>query len=231
MTSTSGIMIIRLFTLVSSVFLIRQPNKGDILVDSGVPKARGKLISALKYHNVNPEYLILTHSHYDHAGNAAFIKQTTGAKVIIHEAEAEYLHHGKMNYPSGTFPLTRFIINLARTRNYDMDYEPCQADIIISKDGSLSGHEDIKLIHTPGHSAGSLSVVVNDEIVVAGDTMVNNLLFKLFPPFADDPGMLMHTWEKLLATGCHTFIPSHGRLVDKELLAQVHEKLRNKYIS
>lgn len=212
MITSKGNVVLQLLGGRSNVFLVRMASGGNVLVDTSIKLARRMLMEGLRIHGAErPEYLVLTHNHFDHAANAAFIRQSTGARVVIHQEEAAELRSGIMKIPEGTYPFTKRLVNLAGRLNLKLAVEPCEVDIEVIDYYRLPGLEGIELIHTPGHSKGSMSVIVDKEIAIVGDAMINAILFKVFPPFADDTQLLRQSWQKLLATGCHTFLPSHGK--------------------
>ncbi len=216
MKTSKGNDIVQLLSGRSNVFLVKHYNGTSMLVDTGVKMVRRFLADALaKFQTPRPDYLVLTHSHFDHAGNAAFIRTTTGAKTVIHEAEADYLRSGGMKIPEGTYAFTRSLVSLAHKVKYKPGSEPCPADIVVAGSYSPPDMPGILLIHTPGHSAGSISIIVDNEIALVGDTMINVGLFNVFPPFADDVETLKQSWQKLLETGCHSFLPAHGGVISR----------------
>jgi hydroxyacylglutathione hydrolase len=78
------------------------------------------------------------------------------------------------------------------------------------------------LMHNPGHTGGSMSLIVDDEIAIVGDAMFGVFKWSVFPPFAEDSAQMIKSWGKLLATNCSLFLPSHGSanirmLVEKDL--------------
>lgn len=81
-------------------------------------------------------------------------------------------------------------------------------------------------IPTPGHTCGSVSLIVDGEIAVVGDAMVGRR--SIFPPFADDVPELVRSWQKLLDTGCGLFLPAHGRAKGRETLESSYHKQRNR---
>ncbi|MCI0523244.1 MAG: hypothetical protein L0Y37_06275, partial [Bacteroidales bacterium] len=82
------------------------------------------------------------------------------------------------------------------------------------------------VMHTPGHCAGESAVIIDGEVAIVGDSLINIPTVKIFPPFADDVKELLRSWEKLLATGCHTFLPGHGGHISREVLQHEYEKRR-----
>lgn len=210
----------------SNVFLISYNGK-NILVDTSPGYQWRKLEKRLKNLNIKKiDLLILTHTHYDHAENASKIKNLFGAKVIVNKLEANYLEKGQTTLPKGTVAVTRFLVKrIAPLLSVKLNYEPCQPDILV--DNKLDLHEfgfNAFILHTPGHSPGSQSVIVDDEIALVGDSMFGVFAGSIFPPFADNEEELIRSWGKLLETNCTIFFPSHGTPNSRELLFKDYKK-------
>jgi hydroxyacylglutathione hydrolase len=113
------------------------------------------LISEAKSKGLNKiKYIINTHSHVDHImGNAEMVKKT-GAKIIIHEEDAKYL----TRTPSDLLMMFRAT--------------PSPPADILVKEGDLIqvGKVSLKVIHTPGHSPGGMSLHM-DGLVFTGDSL------------------------------------------------------------
>ncbi|MCD4709511.1 MAG: MBL fold metallo-hydrolase, partial [Bacteroidales bacterium] len=87
-----------------SSYLIYRPGEA-ILVDCGNNGSELKILETLKGLGLEPgmlKLLVLTHSHFDHAGSAGRLKELTGCKVVIHRSEGERLRKGFSPIPSGT---------------------------------------------------------------------------------------------------------------------------------
>ncbi|NLP11204.1 MBL fold metallo-hydrolase [bacterium] len=169
--------------------------------------------------------LVLTHSHFDHAENAANLQRAFGAVVVIHCLEAAYLQQGKNPLIRGAFGLTRWLTDsLQKPLSARFHYQPVEADILVDEKMDLqtlgcTGY----VLHTPGHTAGSVSVIVDDEIALVGDTLSGVFPGTVFPPFLQDPGLLLHSWGKLLQTRCSLFLPAHGRPRSRALLQRCYD--------
>lgn len=223
-TTPSGYKVCCVLSARSNVFIIKA-NGLVILVDTNTKRNRAKLELKLKKFNIDRiDYLVLTHTHFDHAGNAAFIKEKYGARVIVHNIEKQYLESGVSPLPSGSIYITRFLITIAHTFKLKYPYSPCVADIAIDGNYSFEG-TNISIIPSPGHTAGSVSVNVDNEILLVGDAMFGIFSFSILPPFADDITQLKQTWKTLHHTGCKMYIPSHGSTkVHRDLLLGIKKR-------
>jgi hydroxyacylglutathione hydrolase len=100
------------------------------------------------------KYIVNTHSHVDHIMGNAEMKKRSGAKIVIHEEEAAYL----TRTPSDLLMM------------FSATPSP-SADILV-KEGDLikAGKVELKVLHTPGHSPGGMSLYM-DGMVFTGDTL------------------------------------------------------------
>lgn len=196
----------------SNVFLIKNIQT-SILVDTSPEFMWGTLQKRLDRFQIKQiDLLILTHSHFDHAANASRIKEKYKAKVIIHQTETKYLTTGGNILPTGTNIVTKFLVKtFAKQFNSTARYSPCDYDITFDDSFDLTDYGvNGYLIHTPGHTEGSISVIIDNEIALVGDTMFGIFWWTVFPPFASDQDLMVNSWGKLLETKCKIFIPSHG---------------------
>lgn len=211
-TTKSGYKIFRLLSGRSNVFLLSNSDK-NIVIDTS-PKRKWKALEK-RLRNLSidrVDYLILTHSHYDHADNARRLKDNYKALIIIHKEEAVYLESGEILLPHGSTLVTRFMVNkLAKRLAPKFAGEPCSYDILVDEKLDLKDFGfNAYIMHTPGHTPGSMSVIVDDEVAIVGDTMFGVFKGSVFPPFANDVRQIVESWGKLLATNCSVFLPSHG---------------------
>ncbi|HOV10530.1 MAG TPA: MBL fold metallo-hydrolase [Bacteroidales bacterium] len=208
----SGYEIIRILSGRSNVFLLTNGQK-NVLIDSSVSRLWKKLVKKLDKLGIHSiDYLILTHAHFDHAGNANQIQKKFDAFVIIQKEEAPCLSNGDNILPGGTTIFTRPIMNLFGKRLFSrFKYKPCKCNLMVDSCLDLKAFGfNAYLMHTPGHTIGSMSLIVDDEIAIVGDSMFGVFKWSVFPPFAENAEQMIKSWGKLLATNCTWFIPSHG---------------------
>jgi glyoxylase-like metal-dependent hydrolase (beta-lactamase superfamily II) len=130
-------------------------SEGNILIDTGLKSSLSTLrkqISKLHLASGRIDYLMLTHTHFDHCRNAASLKEENACEIVLGEAEAKFTLKGYTPIPGGTNTFTRFLSGLGK--NLDpkwFSYEPFSADIIVGDRYSFADSDiRIELISTPG---------------------------------------------------------------------------------
>ena len=214
----------------SNSYLICTPD-GNILVDTGRKNKRRLLTRNLKQLcNENVDWLILTHTHFDHCENARFFQDQLKCKIVVSDKGFSMAQRGFAKLPHGTNPFTKtlsnfgnqFILRLFHYKSFIPDHT---FDEFFSF--TIPGI-DIELIATPGHSDDSISVVVNNEIALVGDAMFGIFKNSIFPPFADNQDEMVESWSKLLNTGCQIFLPGHGSENKRDLVESEYHKYSRK---
>ncbi|MCF8331600.1 MAG: MBL fold metallo-hydrolase [Bacteroidales bacterium] len=210
-------------------YLVHTPD-GYILVDTGTANQTKKVERALNNAGADIKeikLIIVTHAHYDHVGSLQEIKIKSGASVLVHEKEKRLLQAGKTDFPAGTFFMTKL---LASAGNSFMQgkFNPVDADITITDKYSLQDFGiDGEVIHTPGHTEGSISVLIEGEHLICGDTFFNVLPNSVYPVFANDQAQLLETWKKIEQLNCKTFYPGHGNIFNNQkYLKTLKRKIR-----
>ena len=229
-----GVQITRLLSGRCNCHLI-QGEDGFLLVDCGGRHSRKKLrrrLIALGIGRDGPLTLVLTHTHFDHAENAAALRREFNARTIVHETEAHNLKRGENPLIRGTNPFLRFLIRLGERSKVmaRMGYTGTAADLTVNDRYDLRplGFPAV-IIHTPGHTGGSTSVIADNEIALVGDTLFGIFPGSAFPPFAQDPPQLVNSWGRLLDTRCTLYLPAHGRARTRALLLRRYKKYREKF--
>lgn len=198
-----------------SSYLFYRPGEA-ILVDCGNSGSELKILEALKGLGLEPDMLkllVLTHSHFDHAGSAKRLKELTGCKVMIHHLEAERLSKGYSPIPPGTRWKAKLLVALGRIiARRLMNFPGVEPDLLVHDSFDLEAYGfPAKVIHTPGHTFGSMVVCLEGGELVGGDTLFGLENKQHFPPFAEDLSALVESWKKLRQLDVKTFYPAHGR--------------------
>jgi len=137
-----------------------------VLVDAGMRGSSRKVEKYLKEMGKNLsdiKYIFITHADIDHVGGAAEMKKMTGAKLVIHQAEAGVLS-GKIRGKHVKGPLGLLFKLLAPV----VRFQPVEPNIVIKENTELAG---FKIIHTPGHTVGSICLFQPGKVLFAGDAL------------------------------------------------------------
>ena len=202
---------------INYIYIIK--DAGCVMVDVGPSFAYSVIRDWFNLLPIKPEdikLIILTHSHFDHAGAAADLKALTGAQIAIHESEQEMLKTGISSMPTPTTNWGRITLGLMKPVLSRFEYPGIEPDLVIGDEGMALNEYGIsgKIIHTPGHTAGSISVLLEDGAAFVGCMTHNGPPFRLkpnHPIFADDLDQLWSSWKILLDQGAKLIYPGHGR--------------------
>lgn len=90
--------------------------------------------------------------------------------------------------------------------------------------GTVCGGKPGRVIHTPGHTMGSLSIVLESGEAFVGDLVMNFGFMRRgpgLPLFAEDVNLVVKSWKKLLDSGVKMIYPAHGKPFPVALLEKL----------
>jgi glyoxylase-like metal-dependent hydrolase (beta-lactamase superfamily II) len=198
----------------SQAFLVL--DERPILVDTGSPKDGERILRNLADHGVQGRDLALilhTHGHSDHCGSTRQLKELTSAPTAIHPADAPIMEAGRNQASQPVFRTAKLLHWLV-----DASFPAVRPDLLLPEELPLQGFGvDGKVVSTPGHTRGSISVLLGSGEAIVGDLLMGGWLGGLFrsgqpgyPYFADDLSQLRASVRKLLALGAGKFFVGHG---------------------
>lgn len=146
--------------------------QGVTLIDTGVPGGTQKITAALTANGWplhKMRRLIVTHGDADHMGNAAELKRATGAPVACHTVEKVLLEKPSLRKPNSLLLKPIFsVVSLL---------PPMRTEAVVPDELLVDGQElpeGFTVVHTPGHTAGHISLLHRERrILIVGDALGN----------------------------------------------------------
>lgn len=212
-----------------NAFLI--DDDGLTLIDTGVVGSAPAIIQALGEIGRQPDEIrqvILTHLHADHVGSARAIKEASGAKVYMHPLDAQDYMQGRWMRPRPEARgfINRLVVGAITGRDKLMTAEVTLIDGELSDGQTLPFAGGLKVIHTPGHTAGHVVLLWPKEggVLFGGDACGN--LFSLKPSMLyEDFTQGMRSLAKIASLKFETACLAHGRVIS----GGADEKIRQKW--
>ncbi|MBQ9950030.1 MAG: MBL fold metallo-hydrolase [Clostridia bacterium] len=185
---------------VNTYVLHSEPSSECVVIDP----ADGVLVEDyLNKEGLNCKYILLTHGHFDHLLGVEHLKRVMGAKVLIHDADKDALTSDKIN-------LAAFVGTTTRK---------CEADRLLSDGENLNlCGIDICVMHTPGHSSGSVCYIIESEkVIFSGDTLFRLSVGRTDLYRSNREDLSFSILYKLYALhGNYTVLPGHGERTELE---------------
>ncbi len=195
--------------------------EGCALVDTGLPGSESKIGNVLEKNGhsfKDIKLIVITHAHVDHAGSAARMRELSGAPIVAHEGD---LKHYTREVPM-TFCSTGWFSHLFKATGLIFQpYTAFSPDFLLSNDEVMDinryGIPGI-VTHTPGHTAGSITVELTTMDAMVGDLVASGILIggivrtkhAIRPPFEDDPHATAAQLQRLIDSGMERFYMGHG---------------------
>ena len=139
----------------TNCYIVISEKGNAVLIDA--PEGKEEILSAIG--NANLKKIILTHGHFDHIYSAGELAKETGAEVYIHNNDLIKLSDGKQNLSMA--------FGIGVTNNFEK-----VKNAVTVMEGDFITLDELKfeVLHTPGHTSGSICVILEDNIFT-GDTL------------------------------------------------------------
>jgi hydroxyacylglutathione hydrolase len=216
---------------ITNCFLIR--DEGTILIDAGPPGQAGRFGKAMARIPVDPadiSLILISHAHWDHFGTANEIRDISRAKLAANRREATWLEAGAKRLPPATGPWGTVLMTGLRLISPLISVSEVAVDMALDDEDFPLQPYGIggRVLHTPGHTAGSVSVLLDSGDAFCGDLAMNRLPLRIgpgMPPVGDSPAVIRQNWRKLLDAGARRIHPSHGKPFDAAVLEEALGKV------
>ena len=178
-------------------YIVQDENtKEAMIIDPGGSPA--KIIEMLDAIGAKVKYILLTHCHGDHIGAVNEIREKCGGTVLIHREDEPGLKNPDMNL----------------SNHIGMGYVTVENASRLNEDDLIHvGGLEFRIIHTPGHTAGSISVYSEEEkLVFSGDTLFRGSWGRTDLPTSSFTEIIDSITTKLMSLPGDTIVyPGHGK--------------------
>lgn len=200
-----------------NVFLVEDRGEAA-LIDSGFGDAesvRVRLDFLRERPDIRLRYILLTHHHFDHSGGAAQLREATGAEVALHPREEQFLRDWQSDVPQDfEAPADQRGVAEAVTRFRRQAAEASPELRLNDGDTLTVGNLTMEVVHTPGHTLGSVCLYLPAErALFTGDTALGLGTVVVIPPPYGDMGSYIESLERLKTYDCSLMLPGHGQTV------------------
>jgi glyoxylase-like metal-dependent hydrolase (beta-lactamase superfamily II) len=192
-----------------SIFGDEQTREG-LVVDPG--DEIESILEIVRRHGLTVKAIVITHAHIDHIGGARKLKDATGAPVYMNLADQEL---------KAMLDVQAAWLGMEPVPQVEIDAPARDGDTLVV------GASQFHVIHTPGHTQGSISLwIPSENKLIAGDTLFRGSIGRTDLPGGDGRQILRSIHDKLLPLPEHTIvIPGHG-----ETTTIGREKLTNPFL-
>ena len=199
------------------------------IIDTGFSGSASKIISFIHSLGRSAEeitLIILTHNHLDHVGGLAELRKFTMAKVATHKAD--------IKTPDSQLPYPRVIPKLLRIPPLSIlrplvYVKPSDVDLQLEGGEVLSPLGGLRVIHTPGHTPGSISLFYpQKKLLIVGDTLNNRYKNIRLPPklVSTDLTQALNSVRRIAQLDFDIVCFGHGRPLTKDAPAKVQDLIR-----
>jgi glyoxylase-like metal-dependent hydrolase (beta-lactamase superfamily II) len=206
------------------------------LIDAGFPgdESISKRLEMLgQFANLKLRYIVITHHHFDHASGASRLREATGARIVMHKDEAPLLQRAASDeLPAGVELPPEAREWRERTAQWRKEAAKAAPDELVSDGDALRvGGLTLRMVHTPGHTAGHLSPFLEEgRVLFAGDNVLGMGTTVVPPPPHGDMAQYVESLRKMQSLGAELMCCGHGPVVKEpdrklqELIDHRHER-------
>jgi glyoxylase-like metal-dependent hydrolase (beta-lactamase superfamily II) len=205
-------------------FAFAEPDGSLTLIDTGYrgsgPRRVAAALQSLGKRPDQVSRILLTHAHADHAGGALRVQRSTGARIAMHDDEAQWLRDGRTPH------LDRSTVAGRLMDRWRPKLEVCDVSSTFRDGDVLDVAGGLRVLHTPGHTPGHCSLLHEPTgVLITGDSLFNFLdrMSWSYAWFCTDAALSRQTAERLGDADYEVAAFTHG----PEMRDRARERIRD----
>lgn len=195
----------------SNIFLVTGEN--PVLVDAGTGMHSRKVIENLSKvaPRLLPKTIVLTHRHFDHIGGAHDLATHFGAEIMVHEKDAQSVEEGDPRSTAASM--------------FNCQLRPMKVRRLREGDILSTGDHELEVIHTPGHTIGSMCLFEGSSgTLISGDTVFSHGVGRWDLP-TGNKGDLERSIKTLITKKPKHLFPGHGEILEDRAMESIEDSL------
>lgn len=180
--------------LKTNCYVLSDAQNHGIVIDPG---AEGEaILDYVQEQQIAVKYIVNTHGHWDHIGANKIIAKETGAPILIHDLDKQFLEEERLNLSKAFGVIGRGGV---------------VGEVLTDGDMVAVGGISLSVLHTPGHTQGSISLL-GDGVVFSGDALFKGSIGRTDLPTGNYEALMKSLGEKLMVLPAETVVyPGHGK--------------------
>lgn len=186
-----------------------------VLIDTCKSEYRDKILNVCKTYNIR--LIVLTHGHFDHCQNAAYLSERLGAPIAMHQADFDLIKDNFRQKLTGRGIPGKIILSASVKSFRQEEIPPFKPTVWLSGGDNLDDYGIAgKVVHLPGHTDGSIGIDVDEKHLFVGDALMN-MFYPALSHIYHDENELRKSAEKITALGERTVYFGHGKPVGNKI--------------
>ena len=190
---------------------IVENGSGGVLVDTGRREFARRVLEACRRYRVR--LIVLTHGHFDHAENAAFLSEALGVPIGMSGRDLDLISSNANQALSAETLLGKVVLSASLREFSRRSMRVFEPEVLLLVGGCLTDYGiDARIVALPGHTEGSIGLDVEETNLVVGDALMNMFYPTVSMLFHNREAML-ESAEKISTLGRRMLYFGHGRPV------------------
>ncbi len=190
---------------------IVENGSGGVLVDTGRREFARRVLEACRRYRVR--LIVLTHGHFDHAENAAFLSEALGVPIGMSGRDLDLISSNANQALSAETLLGKVVLSASLREFSRRSMRVFEPEVLLQEGDCLTDYGiDARIVALPGHTEGSIGLDVEETNLVVGDALMN-MFYPTVSMLFHNRGAMLESAEKISTLGRRMLYFGHGRPV------------------